>query len=101
MLVDQTVGQAIENTTSIVELSLDDEIPGGHMRIRYGLSTDPNSQSQVFIVDADCFILGRFGHDELFGGLNQLNNIAGRFFRWAITDLTTQALRPSALEPLP
>ena len=100
LLAEPELSEAIDISSSIVDLSLDDEIPGCRMRIRYGMRTEPDSQVKEFIVDADCFKLGRVSRDELFGTLDKLNDIAGRFFRWSISDLTKQALRPTTLEPL-
>ena len=85
-------------TASTSDLSLEDGVPGGRMRIRYRLQREDSTAHQVFIIDVDCFKEAKIERHEVFGILDRFHEVAGNFFRWAISDATSSALGPLPLD---
>jgi uncharacterized protein (TIGR04255 family) len=73
------------------------EVPGGQVRLIHGLVKSPESDEQLYMIDADFSIERREGLNEPFGILDKFNRIAGRLFRWAITDTLHMAMEPKTI----
>ena len=81
-------------TQSLIRLP---EVPGGFVRLSHGLSQRPEERTQVYLIDADFYTEERSELDDAFAKLDSFNEIAGRLFRWAVTDRLRNALEPSRI----
>jgi len=79
------------NAEALVRL---DQIPGGFVRIRHGLTKPAQDGHEAYQVDVDCFTEERGASEDVSGVLNAFNRVAGNLFRWAITPRLRDALNP-------
>lgn len=96
-LADQDVSDAILTTQkqSIIK-TLD--IPDGQVKLTHGLLHDAKSNEQCYLIDADFSVANeREGFNEPFAVLDKFNHLAGRLFRWAITDKLHAAMEPERI----
>jgi len=78
-------------TQSVIRTS---DVPGGQVRLTHGLVKPPGSDEQCYLIDADFSIEQKEGLSEPFEILDRFNRLAGRLFRWAITDTLHGAMEP-------
>ncbi len=81
-------------TISLIQIP---EIPGAHVRLTHGLAKLPENEEQCYVIDSDFFIEQKEGLDEPFEILDRFNRLAGKLFRWAITDVLDKAMDPQPL----
>ncbi|SRR5579875_1091033 len=74
-------------------------LPDGRSRVRvhHGLAVDASSQELCYVIDADFFDDQQVELSHVIECLDFLNRQARLFFRWCITDLLHQAMRPQPL----
>ncbi len=77
-----------------------DEVPGGTVALRHGLQevSQNGKPKQTYVIDADFFTTEKEAMGDVFGALDWFNKIAGRLFRWAITDKLHSALIPTEVK---
>jgi uncharacterized protein (TIGR04255 family) len=81
-------------TQSVVRVP---EIPGAQVRLNHGTVRLPDTSEECYVIDADFFVESKEGINEPFVVLDKLNQLAGRLFRWAITDMLHKVMEPSPL----
>jgi uncharacterized protein (TIGR04255 family) len=79
---------------TLIEIS---ELPGGHVTLRFGLVRLASENRQVYQIDADFFTRERSAPDHVAETLDKFNRLAGNLFRWAITALLHEALKPEEI----
>lgn len=87
----------IENTVKDIRTTCKIDIPdtqGATVTLRYGLTKDKEKDLDAYTIDADFAIENVEEKDGTFGILDRFHELAGRFFRWAITDTLHQAMGP-------
>ena len=87
------IGRDVSEITTTALISLDD-IDGGKVRLRHGLSPNADEGHHMYLVDADFFVEQRTGRDDVLDKLEQFRYVAGNLFRWAATPTLKQALKP-------
>lgn len=92
-LGDPKVADAISQirTRCVIELS---EIPGGRVILTHGLFKQTETAPQCYLIDADFAIENVEVLDETFNILDKFNRLAGRLFRWAISEKLHNAMGP-------
>lgn len=70
------------------------EVPGGQVRLMHGLVRPPPDGEECYMIDADFHIEVKEGLHEPFDVLDKFNRLAGRLFRWAITDRLHESMGP-------
>jgi uncharacterized protein (TIGR04255 family) len=95
-LGDPSVGKAVRNirTQCVIELK---ELTGGRVTITHGLYKDVQSGETCYLIDADFAVERKEATDEVFTILDKFNRLAGRLFRWAITENLHNALEPESI----
>lgn len=95
-LGDPQVADAINQirTRCVIELS---EIPGGRVILTHGLLKETEAAPQCYLIDADFAIENVEVLDETFNILDKFNRLAGRLFRWAITEKLHNAMGPESV----
>ena len=91
-LVANTIKQI--RTRCVIELS---EIPGGRVILTHGLFKETETAPQCYLIDADFAIENVEVLDETFNILDKFNRLAGRLFRWAITEKLHDAMGPKSI----
>jgi uncharacterized protein (TIGR04255 family) len=95
-LGNEAVSEAITQIHTRVNMEIRD-IPGGQIVLNHGLITPNGSAEECYLIDADFFVERKEGVDEYFEILAKFNRMAGRLFRWAITDKLHRAMEPRAI----
>lgn len=90
---DDAVREHVREAVATAELEIP-EIPGGTVRLQYGLGTHEGHAEKIYGMDADFYTTERSPTDGVLETLNAFNKHAGNFFRWSITDRLRDALRP-------
>ena len=92
-LGDKDVSDAIARiqTRTVIKIS---EIPDGQITLIHGLSKPPESDEECYMLDADFSVERKEGVGEPFEILERFNRLAGRLFRWAITERLHSAMEP-------
>ncbi len=92
----QEVSDAIETiqTQSVIKIP---DVLGGRVRLIHGLVRLRESDEQCYMIDADFSIERKEGLSEPFEILDKFNRLAGRLFRWAITDTLHSAMGPKTI----
>ena len=85
---------AVTETASILR-TLD--VLGGQVRLLHGLVKDEETGEQCYAIDCDFSITEGKGINEPFETLDKFHRLAGRLFRWAITDVLHTAMEPEAI----
>lgn len=95
-LGDPKVADAINQTRTrcVIELS---EIPGGRVILTHGLFKETETAPRGYLIDADFAIENVEALDETFNILGKFNRLAGRLFRWAITEKLHDAMGPKSI----
>jgi uncharacterized protein (TIGR04255 family) len=70
------------------------EVPNAFLRLKHGL--EKKDERERYRFDADFFVAERRGHDDVLQILGRFHELAGNFFRWAISPTLRQSLRPVA-----
>ena len=74
------------------------DIPGSQVIFRHGLTKEKAKSGASYVIDADFSIMQT---EEKYGTIDVLevfHELAGRLFRWAITDYFDKALEPKVVE---
>jgi len=95
-LGDPKLADAISQirTRCVIELS---EIPGGRVVLTHGLFKETETAPQGYLIDADFAIEKVEALDETFNILGKFNRLAGKLFRWAITEKLHSAMGPKSV----
>ena len=95
-LADPSFDEAlITGARRVIRVKAADRSPGitlqhGLVRLKDGNAGDELS----YLIDADFFVEERIDVEQAFATLDQANSIAGRLWRWSITDRLHDALGP-------
>lgn len=73
------------------------EVPQGQITLTHGLIEPPGSGEECYVIDADFWVERKEGIDEAFEILDKFNRLAGRLFRWAITEKLHSAMQPQSI----
>ena len=95
-LGDKEMSGAISRiqTRAIIKIP---EIPDGQIVLRHGLITKNGSDEQCYLIDADFSVERKGGVNEPFKILDRFHWLAGRLFRWAISERLHEAMEPRAI----
>lgn len=95
-LGDENVSDAISKIQirTVIKIS---EIPDGQITLIHGLSKPPGSDEECYMIDADFSVERKEGVGEPFEILDRFNRLAGRLFRWAITERLYSAMGPRTI----
>jgi len=95
-LGDEEVSGAISRiqTRAIIKIP---EIPNGQIALTHGLITKNGSDKECYLIDADFSVERKEGVNEPFEILDKFHWLAGRLFRWAITERLHNAMGPRAI----
>jgi uncharacterized protein (TIGR04255 family) len=69
----------------------------GQVRMLHGLGTDATSGEPCYMIDCDLYDETNTETANAFGKLNSFNRLAGRLFRWCITERLHRAMGPSPI----
>jgi len=81
-------------TRSVIKIP---DVPEGQVRLIHGLVRLRESDEQCYMIDADFSVEQKEGIGEPFEILDKFNRLAGRLFRWAITDRLHNAMGPRTI----
>jgi len=95
-LGDKDISGAILRIQTRVIIKIHD-IPNGQVVLNHGLITPNGSDEECYLIDADFSVERKEGVDEPFEILGGFNRMAGRLFRWAITERLYNAMEPRAI----
>ncbi len=95
-LGNKEVSNAILRIVTRVILRIPD-IPNGQIVLNHGLISPNGSDEECYLIDADFSVEKKDGVDEPFKVLDEFNRMAGRLFRWAITERLHSAMEPRAI----
>ncbi len=70
------------------------DVPGGRVTLTHGLVIAPETNEDCYALDADFAVEQKESIDEPFSILDKFNRLAGRLFRWAITETLHDAMGP-------
>jgi len=92
-LVDLNVRDAITDikTRCVIKIS---EIPGARVILNHGLIKESQDSPVSYLIDADFAVDNMEVANGLFNVLGTFNKLAGRLFRWAITETLHDAMGP-------
>lgn len=95
-LGDNDVSGAIARiqTRTVIKIS---EISDGQITLIHGLAKPPESDEECYMIDADFSVERKEGIGEPFEILDRFNRLAGRLFRWAITERLHSAMEPGTI----
>lgn len=85
----------VTEVLGIVSVKIND-VPGGTVRIQYGLREQKPDVEAAYFIDSDFFTLERSDVANALGVLGHFSIKAGNLFRWAVTPRLLAALRPAA-----
>jgi len=95
-LGDEEVSDAVLRIQTRVIIKIPD-IPNGQIVLNHGLITPNGSGEECYFIDADFSVEGKEGVSEPFEILGRFNRLAGRLFRWAITERLHSAMEPRTI----
>jgi uncharacterized protein (TIGR04255 family) len=95
-LGDKEVSNAIRRIQTRVIIKIPD-VPNGQITLNHGLTMRNGSDEECYLIDADFSVERKEGIDEPFKTLDEFNRLAGRLFRWAITERLHEAMQPRAI----
>ena len=96
-LHDEDIRGRITETHTKLAIGLDDPHES-LMAIRHGLAKRPDTDSDVYFIDVDCFISGKVDTNDVTPALESFHRVSGNFFRWVIRPVLRDALRPRPLD---
>ncbi|MBI2918104.1 MAG: TIGR04255 family protein [Chloroflexi bacterium] len=73
------------------------DVPGGRVTITHGLVKAPETSEDCYALDADFAVEEKEGIDGPFAILDKFNRLAGKLFRWAITETLHNAMGPEVV----
>ena len=99
ILGELALPQFEENLENMASRAIRVKIPdgSGSLLMRHGLGTIQESRHVCYTIDVDFFTEQRSEVDNAERTLNHFNELAGRAFRWCITDTLRDALGPNEL----
>jgi len=89
-LTDGTVGPSIMELKREILVAL----PSGKVRIRHGLASHARTGEECYVVDEDLFLEEQTEVGRALEVLTEFHTEAGRAFRWFISPVLHDALRP-------
>jgi len=95
MLGSEDLSDSVETLEAVQQLRLADG--KGSVRIAIRLTTAPDSDESVLVIDSDFFDASRSQITESRDKLDFLNARASRLIRWAITERLHEAMEPEPL----
>jgi len=95
-LGDKELSKAISSirTRAIIKIP---EIPDGQIALTHGLITKNGGEEGCYLIDADFSVERKEGVNEPFEILDRFHWLAGRLFRWAITERLHNTMGPRAI----
>ncbi|MCB9611145.1 MAG: TIGR04255 family protein [Sandaracinus sp.] len=67
------------------------------MIVSHGLAEHPEFKELGYLIDADFFTSSRVTLEDYSAVISRFNRESGRFFRWCITDILHEAMRPGVV----
>jgi uncharacterized protein (TIGR04255 family) len=95
-LGDKDVSDAIRRIQTRVIMEIPN-IPNGRIALNHGLIIPNGGDEECYLIDADFSVERKEGVDEPFKILDEFNRMAGRLFRWAITERLHKAMQPRVI----
>lgn len=95
-LGDEVVSRSVNRIQTRAVIVIPD-IPDGRITLTHGLGKPRESDEECYIIDADFSVERKEGINEPFKTLDKFNRLAGRLFRWAITEKLHSAMEPQAV----
>lgn len=95
-LGDKEVSDSIRRIQTRVIIEIPD-VPNGQIALNHGLIIPNGGNEECYLIDADFSVERKEGVDEPFKILEEFNRMAGRLFRWAITERLHKAMEPRAI----
>jgi len=94
-LADQRVGDSISaiRTNTVIQLP---QVPNARVTLMHGLVKELG-KPDGYLIDADFSLENSEGIDGTLDILGEFNRLAGRLFRWAISDTLHQAMEPETI----
>jgi uncharacterized protein (TIGR04255 family) len=96
-LGDVNISSDISEIMTQTAIKIDD-IPGSQVTLRHGLLKESTTKSMSYLIDADFSIAQTEETHGTVDVLEAFHGLAGRLFRWAITDYFHKALEPETVE---
>ncbi len=81
-------------TRAIIRIA---ELPEAQVMLTHGLTKVTGTAEECYLIDADFSIEPKEGFGEPFDVLDKFNRLAGRLFRWAITEKLHNAMGPQRI----
>jgi len=97
-LGDKEVTDAIRRIQTRVIIEIPD-VPNGQIALNHGLIIPNGTDEECYLIDADFSVERKEGVNEPFEILDKFHWLAGRLFRWAITERLHNAMEPRAILP--
>jgi uncharacterized protein (TIGR04255 family) len=94
VLADRGVGDSTEAQVGECRIALVGDI--GKVVIKHGVAME--ADELVYVIDSDFFAEGQMGVEEAYGRLDEFKRRASRLFRWSITEVLHEAMRPRSVE---
>ena len=95
-LGDKEVSDVITRIQTQVIMGIPD-IPNGQITLNHGLIIPSESEEECYFIDADFSVERKEGVNEPFEILDEFNRMAGKLFRWAITERLHNAMEPRVI----
>jgi len=92
-LGDEEVANSIARIQTRAVIKIPD-IPDGQITLIHGLTQPQGSDEECYVIDADFSVERKEGVDEPFEILDKFHWLAGRLFKWAITERLHNAMEP-------
>lgn len=84
----------------VVELAHNSVIDIGdqaRVRLQHGIAQNEATMEEAYLIDADLFTETKTGVGDALNVLDRFNQIAGRLFRWCISDRLHEAMGPVSI----
>ncbi len=95
MLASAELRPAVRRVETLALIRID-EVPGGFLTLRHGLvNGSQDGEVEKYSVDADFYTEDREATNDVPATVTRFNGLAGRLFRWAITETLHNALQPT------
>ena len=88
---EDEIGEKVSEVAARASIDLR-EIPGARITIRHGLGKRVANNKDVYLIDIDTYTGERSQSQHVDQILAHFHEVAGHFFRWAITDALSTAL---------
>jgi uncharacterized protein (TIGR04255 family) len=94
-LASPDMARSIDEAASQVVIRLDDEL--GRVRLQHGLAESTETGEICYVIDSDFFTEQKTEITDAFRILDAFNRQAAKLFRWCITDILHEAMRPEPI----